>query len=86
MSIVVFWLDAEGKPAHETFPPTALMPALQLSEAKRRDGMRHVCISSEMADSVGKPGVTTVADGRLPDGHAYEWSKAGRAGATRRRR
>jgi hypothetical protein len=33
---------------------------------------------------VGKPGVDAVVDGKTPDGHDYEWSKAGRAGKPRR--
>jgi len=38
-------------------------------------GRSHVCISSELGDSIGKPGVTSIKDGKTPDGHIYEWSK-----------
>ena len=34
---------------------------------------------------VGSMGVSAVENGRTPDGEIYEWSKAGRAGAARRR-
>ena len=78
MSIIVFWLEESGVPAHQPFEQTELTLALQRSEAKRREGKRHVCISSELADSVGKPGVTAVEVRTLPDGSAYEWSKAHR--------
>jgi hypothetical protein len=78
MSIIVFWLDESGVPAHQPFEPNELTLALQCSEARRREGKRHVCISSELADSVGKPGVTAVEGRALPDGSAYEWSKAHR--------
>ena len=33
---------------------------------------------------VGPIGVSAVEDGKTPDGHDYEWSKAGRAGKSRR--
>lgn len=45
----------------------------------------HVCISSELRDMVGIMGVSAVENGRTPDGEVYDWSKAGRAGAVRRR-
>jgi len=78
MSIIVFWLEEPGIPAHQQFEQTELMQALHCSETKRREGKRHVCISSELADSVGKPGVAAVVDRTLPDGSAYDWSKAHR--------
>lgn len=78
MSIVVFWLTPDGQPAHENFESSHLVQALQATEARRKEGMRHVCISSELAESVGKPGVTAVSDGALPGGERYDWSKAHR--------
>jgi hypothetical protein len=54
-------------------------------EARRRAGMLHVSLSTDFSHHVGKPGVAAVEDGKTPDGHAYEWSKAGRAGKTRKR-
>ena len=63
----------------------------QMSEALKqcqllRSDQRHahVTISSELRDMVGPVGVAAVEDGHTPDGHAYEWSKAGRAGASRK--
>ena len=44
----------------------------------------HVVISSELRDMVGLAGVAAVEAGHTPDGQAYDWSKAGRAGASRR--
>ena len=75
MSIIVFWPEESGVSAHQPFEQTELTLALQCSEVKRREGERHVCISIQLADSVGKPGVTTVEERKLPDGSAYEWSK-----------
>lgn len=39
---------------------------------------------AEDPNQVGKPGVDAVAEGKTPDGHVYDWSKADRAGKPRR--
>lgn len=91
MSIVVYWLDPaeaaspDARAHHESFSPDALNAALSRVEALRRAGMVHVTLSTDFAAHVGQPGVDAVQDGRTPDGQAYEWSKAGRVGAPRRR-
>lgn len=86
MSIVVFWLEGEAAvPACAHFGAQALAEALACAEAQRRAGRRHVCISTALDDQVGAPGVASVEAGRTPDGQAYDWSKAGRAGKVRRR-
>lgn len=83
MGIVVFWLDAAAQPACQRFGEGDLLAALAFSEARRREGLRHVCLSSELADSVGAAGVQAVEGGCLPDGERYEFSKAHRgAGPT----
>jgi hypothetical protein len=78
MIIVVFWLEPDGSPAHREFPASELLPALQFSEERRREGRRHVCISSELADSVGRGGVQAVHGGKLPDGQVYDFNKSHR--------
>ncbi len=78
MSIVVFWLEPNGEPARQAFAASDLLAALKFSEERRRDGRRHVCISSELPHSVGQGGVTAVEGGRLPDGHVYDFNKAHR--------
>jgi hypothetical protein len=75
MPIVVYWLDAPGVAAHRELGDHELGAALKLAEQLRRDGKRHVSLSSELADSVGRPGVDAVQDGRLPDGGAYTFDK-----------
>lgn len=88
MGIVVYWLEGDGEaaaPVCEFFGSTALTQALAWAEDRRRQGHRHVSISTELAESVGRTGVSAVEGGRTPDGAAYEWSKAGRAGKVRRR-
>jgi hypothetical protein len=92
MSIVIYWISkpsGEGlfpnftEPKCRTFASSELGPALKLSEELRREGHRHVCISSEHDDQVGGNGVDTVADGKTPDGHPYEWSKQHRGAGPR---
>lgn len=84
MGIVVYWLEEDDRPACGSFGSAELMKALACAETQRRQGRRHVCISTELEDHVGQPGVAAVEAGRTPDGEAYEWSKAGRAGKPRR--
>lgn len=77
----IYWTDELGQ-AHSQ-DCEKLTDALQMTEAKRRDGMRFVTMVSESSHSVGQPGVAAVVDGQLPDGSDYDWSKAGRAGKVR---
>jgi hypothetical protein len=89
LGIVVYWLevhdDGDVEPGCQSFSSQQLTQALACAEDLRRHGHRHVCISTELEDHVGQAGVAAVEGGRTPDGEAYEWSKAGRAGKPRRR-
>jgi hypothetical protein len=58
--------------------------ALQITKDKRDAGYSFVTMASENTQHVGKQGVDAVVDGKTPDGQAYDWSKAGRAGTPRR--
>ena len=81
MSIVVFWIDEhEQKTSHKKFTDAELSLALKTAEDRRKSGYSHVCISSEMDNQVGKSGVSSVEDGKTPDGLDYEWSKQHRGG------
>ena len=62
-----------------------LSEALQYTEGFRKLGMTFVTMVSENPDSVGRPGVDSVVDGRTPDGVAYAWNKASRIGQTKRK-
>jgi hypothetical protein len=89
LGIVVYWLEGEGTeaaPVCQFFGSRELTQALAWAEDRRRAGHRHVSISTELDESVGRPGVAAVEGGRTPDGEAYEWSKAGRAGKVRKGR
>lgn len=61
-----------------------LTRALSIVKEKRDAGYAFVTMVAEDPRHVGKPGVDAVVDGKTPDGHAYEWSKAGRAGKPRK--
>ena len=93
MSIVVFYLrntqpqDAtpEWQPQCLPYLDSQMSEALKQCQLLRADPLHmHVTMSSEMRDMVGPVGVAAVEDGRTPDGQLYDWSKAGRAGASRR--
>ncbi|MDR3064224.1 MAG: hypothetical protein LBV05_01765 [Comamonas sp.] len=93
MSIAVFYLrnsEPEAQtpvwqPQCRAFSDAQMSEALSLCQQLRKDERHaHVVISSELRDMVGPVGVSAVEDGRTPDGVEYQWSKAGRAGASRR--
>lgn len=94
MSIVVFYLhntEPEGQPPLwqpecQAYTDKEMGNALAACQTLRADPRNaHVCISSELREMVGTMGVSAVENGRTPDGEVYDWSKAGRAGAVRRR-
>jgi hypothetical protein len=89
---LVFWMQRE-KGHHENgvfphgqwFAPNEMSAALRYMEILRSSASNHfVTMASQNSNSVGKPGVDTIAGGKTPDGVDYEWSKAGRAGKTKR--
>ncbi|WP_312416767.1 hypothetical protein [Comamonas sp.] len=95
MGIVVFYLrnnaeDAEGvppdwQPQWLAYSDQQMSEALAQCQRLRADPRHaHVVMSSELRDMVGQIGVAAVEDGRTPDGEHYDWSKAGRAGMSRR--
>lgn len=93
MSIAVFYLrnsEPEGQtpvwlPQCQAFTDAQMGEALALCQQLRKDERHaHVVISSELRDMVGPVGVSAVEGGKTPDGHDYQWSKAGRAGASRK--
>ena len=93
MSIVVFYLRNTAEelttpvwqPRCIAFTDAQMGEALHECQTLRSDPLNmHVTISSELRDMVGEVGVASVEGGRTPDGEVYEWSKAGRAGASRK--
>lgn len=87
MSFVVFHLDLSNQSAcavGQDFGDDHGLALKRCAELRKRSDVCHVSLSSDMADMVGKAGVDSVEDGRTPDGHVYDWSKAGRAGRIRK--
>jgi hypothetical protein len=84
MSIIIYYMGHDNRPANQEFSQTELTPAIKAMEDLRQAGYRHVCMSTEFDDHVGKKGVAAVEGGKTPDGEDYEWSKAARAGRTRK--
>ena len=80
----VYYTDPVMDQSHSQNLET-LSEALQYTEGFRKLGMTFVTMVSENPNSVGKPGVDEVKDGKCPDGVAYSWNKASRIGATRKR-
>lgn len=70
---VVYWTTPTGVSASVTH--TTLPAALQDAEQLRRAGRRFVTMCSENLNSIGKPGVDEVKDGKTPDGVEYSWVK-----------
>lgn len=67
--------------------PLAICPTLDTAIAKAKALGQFVrIVSAEGMEIVGKFGVDNVAEGRLPDGHVYEWNKANRIGRVKKER
>lgn len=75
---VVFWLTSSSMVSFRPFAEAQHAEASRLEQSLRQAGTRHISVSSQWSDSIGSPGVAAVERGVLPDGHAYEWSKAHR--------
>jgi hypothetical protein len=54
---------------------STLTGALRICEEKRKAGYTFVTMVSEDPNSIGRPGVDSVEDGRLPSGEDYTWRK-----------
>lgn len=82
---MVYWTEAHFGARSQLFTMTQMNDSLNfMAELRKRDGVDFVTFIQQNPDSVGSPGVAAVVDGKTPDGEAYEWSKAHRAGKSRR--
>ena len=77
----IYWTRADNEACSQN--EALLTRALDIVKEKRNAGYSFVTMVAEDPNHVGKPGVDAVVDGKTPDGQAYEWSKAGRAGLPR---
>jgi hypothetical protein len=69
----VYWTDEKGLPF--SMDHEGLNDALVFSSLMRTCNARFVTMVSEDPNSVGKPGVDEIVNGKLPDGTNYEWKK-----------
>lgn len=79
----IYYTDPVSDTSHSHNVPT-LSEALRYTEGFRKLGMTFVTMVSEHPDSVGRPGVDSVVNGKTPDGVEYTWNKASRIGRTRK--
>jgi hypothetical protein len=75
----VEWKDADGVVCEKEFD--GLTPAMDWAKVLNL----FVTIKGNGMEVVGKFGVDSVVDGKCPDGVVYDWNKASRIGATKRR-
>jgi hypothetical protein len=47
----------------------------RMAELRKDSENEFVGFVSQDANSVGKPGVDSIVDGKTPDGHPYTWMK-----------
>lgn len=52
-----------------------LQLAMQEAQSRRQQGENFVCYATENTDMVGKVGVDSVENGKLPNGDNYGWKK-----------
>jgi hypothetical protein len=69
----VYYTDLDGS-AH-SMDHENLNDALLFSSWMRTCNARFVTMVSEDPNSIGKPGVDEIVNGKLPDGTDYEWKK-----------
>ena len=78
----IYWTAADSEACSQD--EELLTKALDIVKAKREAGHSFVTMVAEDPRHIGKPGVDAMVDGKTPDGHDSEWSKAGRAGKSRK--
>lgn len=72
---MVFWADNKG-PNCQYFGDNEMTDALAfMNSLRQNEENQFVTFASQNANSIGKPGVDSVVDGKLPDGSAYTWMK-----------
>lgn len=69
----VYWTCPQDMPCSQDFE--GLTEALEHSKYLRDAGRTFVTMVSENPNSVGKPGVDSIVDGKCPDGVEYDWVK-----------
>ena len=85
-TFTVYWMYKNLVPNALQFSDMSKALAWMADLRKRADTDQFSAITmcSEMSNHVGKVGVDSVADGKTPDGHVYDWNKDSRIGAMKR--
>ena len=69
----IYWTSEDGAAKSEQY--SEMVEALTRANHMRTVGMAYVAMVSENPNQVGKMGVDSVADGKLPSGESYTWKK-----------
>lgn len=67
----VYWTASDGQACSEDF--IEMVEALTQTNYLRNIGCSYVTMVSENPNQVGKMGVDSVEDGKLPSGEVYTW-------------
>ena len=69
----VYWTTPSGLTLGTEY--LEMIAALNEANRLRSVGMAYVAMASENPNQVGKNGVDSIKDGKLPSGEDYTWSK-----------
>ena len=70
----IYFTNEHGE--DRSYVEESLAKALHIAEGLRRNTRNSfIAIVAENPNCVGKQGVDSVVDGKLPDGNDYEWEK-----------
>lgn len=81
MSIVIYYHGPDMHGSPDLYPQAEYLgmdemtKALDRMQHLRTIGRTFVGMVVENPDSVGKPGVDSIVDGKCPDGGVYDWMK-----------
>ena len=67
----IYWTSQDGQACSEEY--LEMVEALTRANHMRILGMAYVAMVGENPNQVGKMGVDSVVDGKLPNGEAYTW-------------
>lgn len=69
----VYW---SNNSVPQSYDAAEIVEALNFAESLRKnEANSFVTIASENPDMVGKPGVSGIQNGKLPNGERYDWNK-----------
>ena len=69
----VYWTAQDGQACSQEY--IEMIEALTQANYLRTIGRSYVAMVSENPNQVGKNGVDSIKDGKLPSGEDYTWSK-----------